>query len=349
MKIQINQPIPVHGPGKRANNEDSLFPPPGAATATDALFMVCDGVGGSEKGEIASDLACRSVAAYYQRHRVTASDDASVHNAIAFAQAEIERYGRDNPGSQGMATTLTFLHLHERGATVAHIGDSRVYHVRNGKVLWCTRDHSYVNDLVKAGVITEEQARTHPRRNVIMRALQGGEPDTRADIHHITDLAAGDYFFLCSDGILESVDENALLGILSAPTPDNAKMEQVRKLCEQFSNDNFTAYLVPVHSVEMLTVELLPSETTAQNKSAKNESVAKPPSMHVWIVFAVLMFSSGWYFWHHRKPEPVPAKAKSVQVAVAKDSVIALHPVKSPKPAKQGMAKGHLKKDKKMR
>jgi serine/threonine protein phosphatase PrpC len=349
MKIQINQPIPVHGPGKRANNEDSLFPPPGAATAADALFMVCDGVGGSEKGEIASDLACRSVAAYYQRHRVTASDDASVHNAIAFAQAEIERYGRDNPGSQGMATTLTFLHLHERGATVAHIGDSRVYHVRNGKVLWCTRDHSYVNDLVKAGVITEEQARTHPRRNVIMRALQGGDPDTQADIHHITDLAAGDYFFLCSDGILETVDENALLEILSAQTPDNAKMEQVRKLCEQFSNDNFTAYLVPVHSVEMLTVELLPSETTAQNKSAKNESVAKPPSMHVWIVFAVLMFSSGWYFWHHRKPEPVPAKAKSVQVAVAKDSVIALHPVKSPKPAKQGKAKGHLKKDKKMR
>jgi protein phosphatase len=349
MKIEINQPVPVHGLGKRANNEDNLYPPPGAATTGDVLFMVCDGVGGSEKGEIASDLACRSVAAYYQRHRVSVSDDASVHNAIAFAQAEIERYGRDNPGSQGMATTLTFLHLHERGATVAHMGDSRVYHVRQGKVRWCTRDHSYVNDLVKAGVITEEQARTHPRRNVIMRALQGGEPDAQADIHHIADLAAGDYFFLCSDGVLESVDENALLEILSAPTSDNAKMEQVRKLCEQFSNDNFTAYLVPIHSVEMPVVELLPSETNAQKADTKAESVPKPSGMNVWIVFAVLMFSSGWYFWHHREPAPAPVKPKPAQVEIARDSVIALHPVKPAKAAKQGKAKGHSKKDKKMR
>ena len=349
MKIQINKPVPVHGLGKRANNEDNLFPPPGAATVNDALFMVCDGVGGSEKGEVASDLACRSVSTYYQRHRITVSDDASVHNAIAFAQAEIERYRRDNPGSQGMATTLTFLHLHERGATVAHIGDSRVYHVRNGKVLWCTRDHSYVNDLVKAGVITEEQARTHPRRNVIMRALQGGEPDVQADIHHITDLAAGDYFFLCSDGILESLDENALLEILSAPTSDHARMEQVRKLCEQFSNDNFTAYLVPIHSVEMPLVELLPTEVPSRPAENNRPSAKKPSGMNVWIVFAVLVFSSGWYFWHYRKPDPAPAKPKPVQVEVAKDSVIALHPVKTGKPVKQGKAKGHSKKDKKMR
>lgn len=338
MKIQINQPVPVHGLGKRANNEDNLFPPPGAATTGDTLFMVCDGVGGSEKGEMASDLACRSVSAYYHRHRIAVSDDTSIHNAIAFARAEIERYGRDNPGSEGMATTLTFLHLHERGATVAHIGDSRVYHVRNGKVRWCTRDHSYVNDLVKAGVITDEQARTHPRRNVITRALQGGDPDVQADIHHITDLAAGDYFFLCSDGVLESVDENALLEILSAPTSDNAKMEQVRKLCEAFSHDNFTAYLVPVHSVEIPTVELLPSAS---------EPAPKPASMNVWIVFAVLMFSSGWYFWHHR--EPVPEKPKPAPVVVTKDSVIALHPVKASKPARPGKQKGHSKKDKKMR
>ncbi|MCF0073494.1 protein phosphatase 2C domain-containing protein [Dyadobacter sp. CY261] len=346
MKVQINQPVSVYGLGKRTNNEDNLFPPPGAASVSDTLFMVCDGVGGSEKGEVASELACRSVSGYYQRHRITVSDDASVYNAIAFAQAEMERYGRDNPGSQGMATTLTFLHLHERGATVAHIGDSRVYHVRNGKVLWSTRDHSYVNDLVKARVITEEQARTHPRRNVIMRALQGGDPDTQADVHHIADLAGDDYFFLCSDGILESLDENALLEILSAPASDDAKMEQVRKLCEQFSNDNFTAYLVPIHSVEMLTVELLPPETSSKKNETENESAQKPLNMRVWVIFAVLMFSSGWYFWHHRKPEPVPVKPQPAHVAVARDSVVVLQPVK---PVKQGKQKPHLKKDKKIR
>ncbi|SDE30145.1 protein phosphatase [Dyadobacter soli] len=347
MKIHINQPVTVHGLGKRANNEDNLFPPPGAATTGDTLFMVCDGVGGSEKGEIASDLACQSVSAYYQRHRIAVSDDAAVHNAIAFARAEIERYGRDNPGSQGMATTLTLLHLHERGATVAHIGDSRVYHVRNRQVRWCTRDHSYVNDLVKAGVITEEQALTHPRRNVIMRALQGGDPDTQADIHHITDLTAGDYFFLCSDGILESVDENALLEILSARISDDAKMERVRKLCEQFSNDNFTAYLVPIHWVEIPVVELLPSEPDTRKVDAKTVPASKSAGMNVWIIFAVLMFSSGMYFWHHRKPQPV--KPKPVPVVVTKDSVIALHPVKPSKSAKPGKQKSHSKKDKKMR
>lgn len=343
MKIQIDKPLSVHGLGKRANNEDNLFPPSGNATDAETLFMVCDGVGGSEKGEIASDLACRGVSHYYQHHRITRSDDATVHNAIAFAQAEMERYAREHPDSQGMATTVTLLHLHEGGATVAHIGDSRVYHVRSGRILWCTRDHSYVNDLVKAGVITDEQARTHPRRNVIMRALQGGDPEAKADVWHIADLMAGDYFFLCSDGILESVEESLLTEILGGTMPDTGKMERIHELCEANSNDNFTAYLVPIRSVEMLTVELLPAATPLEKEPSPISPQASSASgMNVWIVFAILMFSSGWYFWHHRKPMVIKPKVQQV-TTVAKDSVITLHPVKIAK------HKGQAKKDKKMR
>ncbi|WAC10144.1 PP2C family protein-serine/threonine phosphatase [Dyadobacter pollutisoli] len=328
MKIQTGPPLAIHGLGKRANNEDNLYPALGSATSKDTLFMVCDGVGGSEKGEIASDIACKAIADYYQKNRIAVSDTLTVENAVAFARAEMERYCTDNPDSRGMATTLTFLHLHEHGATIAHVGDSRVYHVRDGQIVWCTKDHSYVNDLVKAGVITEAEARTHPRRNVIMRALQAEDKDVKADVHHIKEPESGDYFFLCSDGVLESLDDDELASMFSANISDEARMEHIRKRCETFSQDNFTAYLVPIRTVEMLTVELLPAEEIAANvKTVKADPAAKEKTSNInlWLLVALIIISTGVFLLRKRTPELKPAKPTTEQVKAQKDTLIPLH------------------------
>jgi len=336
MKIQIAPPCSLHGIGKRANNEDNLFPAYSAATIHDRLFMVCDGVGGSEKGEIASQITCRAIPEYYSRNRVEISSDESVHNAIGFAKSEIEGYLEKNPGSEGMATTVTLLHLHESGATVAHIGDSRVYHIRNGKILWKTRDHSYVNNLVQAGVITETEALTHPQRNVIMRALQGNERQVAADVHTILDIQANDYFFLCSDGILEGIDEPALEEILNAVASDEAKMRTIENKCLSLSNDNFTAYLVRIQSVENLSVELLdPVDYQKKSIVHRDDPAIEKNFLQrgvVWLL-AFALVVAGWYFYKQPARQKKPSQ-KIEQPMTVKDSASVAVSVEKPMKAK---------------
>ena len=323
MKIQIAPPCALHEIGKRTNNEDNLYPPPGRVTADDRLFLVCDGVGGSEKGEVASDIACKAIPAYFIKNRIAKSEAQAIHDAVSFAKTEIEEYLKVNPGSEGMATTLTLLHLHENGATIAHIGDSRVYHIRKGKILWKTRDHSYVNDLVKAGVITEEEAQSHPRRNVIMRALQGNDAGVKADIHTISEINQGDYFFLCSDGILESVDDTALTEILSTGNGDSAKMDHIASRCLENSNDNYTAYLIRIEQIENLTVELLPS-TETKKKSPAQVNKKNTNDRTLWEslgwVLALATFSLVWYLFHQPAEVPKKRKQKTTLTLAHKDS-----------------------------
>jgi serine/threonine protein phosphatase PrpC len=334
MKIQIAAPLSIHGMGKRSNNEDNLFPPLGSATDQDNLFLVCDGVGGSDNGEIASEIACKTITVYYKRNGIAVSETATVQNAVNFALAEIKRYVAENPGSEKMATTLTFLHLHEQGATVAHIGDSRVYHIRDGAVMWRTQDHSYVNDLVKAGVITPEEALTHPRRNVIMRALQAESAEVQADVHLITDLKYGDYFFLCSDGILESITETELMDILDDAISDKVKMQRIEDICETSSNDNFTAYLIHLKSIEQLTVELVPETVVVKkSKAVKTGSgtVKKNSNINLWLVLLLVLICSGWYLLGKKKAPNEGLKPKTEQLSAKVDSIVVKHPAKPKK------------------
>ena len=244
--ISLRQPIGMSERGKRANNEDSIFPL--QAHPQDSLFIVCDGVGGAAKGNIASRLVCDSFAKIFTD--VKTSEPHIIGMALQEVEQAVYNYTRANPESMGMATTLTLLHFHENGATVAHVGDSRIYQIRDGEILYRSEDHSFVQELVRSGIITPEQAATHPKRNVITRAIQGTENPTKADVYILQDIQPQDYFFLCSDGILESVNDGTLCEVLLAHEGNEEKIDTIKSLCEARSRDNFSCYLIQVEAAE---------------------------------------------------------------------------------------------------
>ncbi len=251
MTISIAPPIGFSEQGRRANNEDYVLPPPGRAEPADRLFVVCDGVGGAQKGELASFLAAEAINRYVQHHPGEAIDAPFIRAALKATEVAFDEAIDRQPDEhlRGMSTTLTLLSLHSRGVSIAHVGDSRVYHIRNGQVIHQTEDHSLVNELVRSGQIRPDEAASHPRRNIITRAVQGSFSPTNATIYTSPDVLPGDYFLLCTDGVLETFDTPALLDWLGRDAPDAHKVAELLARCAETSRDNFSGYLVRVTDV----------------------------------------------------------------------------------------------------
>ena len=216
--------------GARSNQEDAMFPRHGKACDSDRTFVLCDGMGGHSAGEVASQAVCEAMGAWITGHCPDAEgdfSDADFEGALAAAFDLLDE--RDDGSAKKMGTTMTFLKLHAKGATIAHIGDSRVYHIRPGgvaedtEILFQTRDHSLVNDLIRAKELSLEEAKSFPQRNVITRAMQPHmERRSRADVYHTDDIRAGDYFMLCTDGMLEQMEDENLKFIFSDEGGDAA-------------------------------------------------------------------------------------------------------------------------------
>ncbi len=252
MKYKLFPPQAIYELGQRSNQEDNIFPAMGRATADDRLFIVCDGMGGHEHGEVASQAVATTIGqtltrALADEPRLT---DDSINRAIAAAYERLDQLDRGE--ARKMGTTLTLLCLHRGGVTAAHIGDSRIYHLRpnEGEILYCSRDHSLVMDLYQAGEITRDEMRTSPQKNIITRAMSPGEEGhARADIIHIADVRPGDYFYLCSDGMLEQMEDDELLALISDNTTDSEKRETLIRATAG-NKDNHSAYLIHVERVE---------------------------------------------------------------------------------------------------
>lgn len=254
MAINIQQFVFLHQVGKRKNNEDNIFPFLGEVQlATNRLFMVCDGVGGANKGEIASLMVCKGMEQYFAQHPPQNVDAAYLTHALRFVEAQMSQYIAQHPECTGMATTLTLLYLDDaqNKATIAWCGDSRVYQVRRDQILYVTSDHSLVNELIKRGEISAQEAHTHPQRNVILRAISGSESPTKIDVYETTDLQAGDYFWLCTDGILEAINNDDIITTLLGNTEidlDSCR-QLVQEMCEMSSNDNYSLYLLQLGNI----------------------------------------------------------------------------------------------------
>jgi len=253
MKIKIARPCALNERGGRENNEDSIYPGKGKAAEAQRFFLVCDGMGGHENGELASRTVCSAFAAFLENRDVTRFDRAVFKQALEYAYAQLDKEDT-NGGEYKMGTTLAFVCFHARGVFMAHIGDSRIYHIRRqgnrSSILYKSQDHSQVGELVRAGIITEEEAAVHPRRNIITRVMQPKQEKlVCAEICESDDIEAGDYFFLCTDGITESVSDELLCNITGRDIDDESKIKAIHQVCLKNSRDNFSAYLISITCV----------------------------------------------------------------------------------------------------
>ena len=260
LSYRILEPVWLNEQGIRDYSEDYIYPDLKIGINDQVRqFLVCDGVGGSTRGDQASKFVCSAfpVKVSDKLEQAIPGDFTPVgqerllNKALHEVEKDMDAFAEQHPEYRGMATTLTYLNLSKNGAIVAWAGDSRVYHVRNGQVKAKTTDHSLVNELVKRGEITEEQARNHPRKNVILRAISGSTNATKVDVEIWQDIQKGDVLFMCTDGVLEAFDNDTQLAELlsSGMTLDNIR-DRINALCKEHSRDNYSMYLVKVQDVE---------------------------------------------------------------------------------------------------
>jgi protein phosphatase len=271
--------------GGRSYNEDCIFPPLGTAQRSDRLFMVCDGVGGSSNGQVASRLVCETMSRFFKENL----GEGDLPNADFLREAQkaaleaMDDYVAQHPDSAGMGSTLTLVYLHSNGALVAWCGDSRIYQVRDGQVLFQSKDHSLVQELVRQGEITAEEAEKHPQRNVILRSLTAGVAPSTIDIHLITDLQAGDYLLLCTDGLLENVNEKVLRETLSEPTDKEDLAHTFNRFAFGRTKDNYSMYLLECASIQGDTKPFSKKEIQHAVKAAEVKTEAGNGKKWWWI------------------------------------------------------------------
>ena len=284
------QPFGVTDAGKvRQNNEDALLVGEGE---DETLFVVADGIGGFEAGEVASSLAVEVLK--------DLRPDRSFETAIAEANRRILAAGRGDEKLSGMGTTVVAMRFggtqQEPRAEVAHVGDSRAYLVRGGEMNPITEDHSLVAELVRSGDLTRDQAAEHPQKNLITRAL-GADEEVDVDTT-VLPIETGDRVLLCSDGLSDMVPEARISEILleSSGDPERAARTLLSAALDAGGNDNITVIVVDVkeqtppprstrlrregHSgtSEMRAVE--PSVVSQESRTPPKESPRRAPRRH---------------------------------------------------------------------
>ncbi|MFN8344176.1 MAG: protein phosphatase 2C domain-containing protein [Spirosomataceae bacterium] len=361
MAIIIDQPLGFSLQGQRDNNEDAVYPPPAEATAQHRFFIVCDGVGGAQKGELASHLAVTGFAEYFTQFPALHYSEEVMKAAFAAVLEKFDALLQEQFLLRGMATTLTFVGLGEKEVTAAHIGDSRIYHIRAGKIIFKSEDHSKVNYLLKTGLITPEQALNHPERNVITRAIQGSHKETEMEVNRLTDIEPGDYFFQCTDGVLENLTDEALTEILESDQTNDKKLRLILNLCEGNTRDNYSGYLVRIAAVKESPLLEEAAEPVPMTTSKESEVSYEVPIPTVGAPLAETA-KSGRGFWflgvlvliaglaagayrllNNRQTKPRAAEAMPPPSAVPQDAAalpddIKKRPVTSPEP-KRAFAK----------
>jgi len=261
MKYSLRQPIGYTQVGRKARQEDAVYPLFDAVTKEERVFVLCDGVGGSAHGDIASANASEIIQKYLaeqlQKNDYVTQED--VAKAVELSYDKLDELDTKD-SSCSMATTLTCIAMHKDGVLAAHMGDSRIYQIRPGKgVMYQSSDHSLVNALLQAGELTEEEAENFPRKNVIIRAIQPNTKRMHAEMHLLTDVQSGDYFFLCCDGVLEQLTNKRLVEVLEMDCSDDEKLKLLEAESTDRTRDNYTAYLIPVQDVEG-TSSVVPEE-----------------------------------------------------------------------------------------
>ncbi len=230
---------------KRELNEDSLYI---SEKEVPVWAIVADGMGGHQAGEVASRMAVEDVSGYVNENFRTDMDYVEagevLRRAFVYANSHIYNYSVKYSKFMYMGCTSTAAMIHSGKLITAHVGDSRVYSVGD-KIVKMTKDHSYVQELVNKGIITEEEAKVHSRRNEITRAM-GTEDSIKVDIS-ITPFS-GDKILICSDGLTEMLDESEIFAVIrNTGDPQEACRILVERANEYGGRDNITAVIIDIN------------------------------------------------------------------------------------------------------
>lgn len=221
---------------KREENEDSL----GVYEIDDGLLViVCDGLGGNKAGEVASSLAVSTIASKFKESGEKNMLD-RIKDAILEANKTVLEESNKDFDRKGMATTVEALYLKNDNAYWGHVGDSRIYYIRSGKLKQLSKDHSLVQKLVDEGYLTLKEAENHPNKNIIMRAL-GDNDSLEVDLSKLrTGFSDKGKFFLCTDGVTTVINDSELEELLSGNDFDQISGEISRLVEERGAPDNFS-------------------------------------------------------------------------------------------------------------
>ena len=236
---------------KRSSNQDAFcaLVGPNAPSGSDALLAVADGMGGHKAGEVASEMAIRGLIAKLSRDgvRANATDGLvpTLQRTISELNAEIHTAAA-RPETRGMGTTLTAAVLVGNALTIGHVGDSRAYLLRDGKLQQLTQDHSWVAEQVARGILKPEEAEVHSRRNILTRAI-GVDPKIQVDGMTV-EVKNGDVLLICSDGVHSLIRDDEIAKLLSSGDPKSSSGEIVDLANAKGGNDNITVVVSRIDS-----------------------------------------------------------------------------------------------------
>lgn len=231
----------------RAQNQDSYYLKPADEDGL-TVAIVCDGMGGARAGNVASELAVTVTAEYLESlspEELLQAPGKHLTHAAGLANEAIFDRSLSQPECYGMGTTMVAALVTAERALILNIGDSRAYRVGEDGILKVTRDHSLVEDMIHRGEITPEEARQHPQKNLITRAL-GSEPTARVDLYEI-ELGRGDFLLLCSDGLSNMLTDLDLLHeVMEGGAPETCCRRLLNVALGRGATDNVTVVLIEV-------------------------------------------------------------------------------------------------------
>ncbi len=291
--------------GGRKNVEDAIMPKQ-FKPQDPKLFIVCDGVGGSSFGEVASDLAVTSFYETFKKQVIAKDTDFEkiLHQSLALFRQKVNEFVATNPEAANTSTTLTLLTLQNDKAYVAWCGDSKIFQLRNGKPVYKTTDHSLVAELTAQGVITEAEAEKHPQRNIITRSLNSQTKPTDIEYTVLTDIQTQDWFLLCTDGLMEQFTENLFSVVLNKYDGKIKYDDVIEKICFGKTKDNYSMYLVHIN---------------AAAAAGNLKKIILP-------IILVLLAVGGWFtydifFDHVEKTIEVKAADHAIPIAIKQDTL----------------------------
>jgi serine/threonine protein phosphatase PrpC len=320
----------------RSHNEDYVdyFLPPDLQQQAHkgAIYLVADGMGGHQAGEVASRGAVELV---IQRYYGDTSRDVgtSLVRAVQAANQQLHAQARSDPSKSGMGTTLVAAVILGRKVYMANVGDSRAYLINKTSITQITEDHSWVEEQVRAGLLTQEQARRHPQRNLVTRAL-GSKPAVDVDLFE-GEIGRGDALLLCSDGLTGRVEDREIAAIVRAHPPAEAARLLVAAANERGGSDNITVLIVSTEKTAAGAVAAVPPMAAAVREPARRRWLIPALVGGVAVVALVLgiLWATGMLFGGEPTETAVPPVATATETPTPEASATAdtgLSPVSTP-------------------